>query len=84
MIKYCIIFFSQILFNIFKTHEIIYTQEKKIKELLINSVLINLISIGSMYISLEQLLSNNMIIIPIYILGSVIGKYLAFVKLNKK
>lgn len=84
MIKYFIIFFSQILFNIFKTHEIIYTQEKKIKKLLINSVFINLISIGSMYISLEQLFSNNIIIIPIYILGSVIGKYLAFIKLNKK
>ena len=77
MLEYTLIFIFQILFNVFKTLEIKYTYENKIKALLINTVLINLISIFSTYYSIEGLLKGDKIIVIVYIVGSVLGKWIA-------
>ena len=74
---YLIIFFFQVFFNIFKVLEIKYTYENQIRQLLINSVWINLVSLASVYFSIDRLLDGDMWVIPFYILGSVLGKWIA-------
>lgn len=80
--NYLLILFFQIMFNIFKVMEIKFTYENKINSLLINSVWINLVSLGSMYYSLEGLFNNDYVSIVFYILGSIIGKWFAMVHYN--
>jgi hypothetical protein len=74
---YVLIFFFQVLFNVFKTMEIKYTYENKVKELVLNSVWINLVSLGSIYFSLERLFASDWVVIVVYISGSVFGKWWA-------
>jgi hypothetical protein len=59
--------------------EIKYTYENKIKSLLVNSVWINLVSLGSMYYSLDGLFKGDYLGIIFYISGSIIGKWFAMV-----
>ena len=78
MLSYMIlfwVFFFQVLFNIFKVLEIRYTFEKQVRKLMINSVYINLVSLGSTFFSIDQLLKGNFLVIVFYIAGSVIGKW---------
>lgn len=75
MITYFLVFVSQLLFNLLKILEIKYTYEKKIKQLLINSVLINLVSLIGVYYSLNALLNEEFVVIFFYLAGSVAGKY---------
>ena len=77
IVEYILIFVFQIVFNFFKTLEIKYTYEDKLKELLINSVWINLTSLCVAYYSLENLFNHNYFVIPVYIAGSIIGKWLS-------
>ena len=77
--NYILILFFQILFNIFKVMEIKYTYENKIKSLLMNSVWINIVSLGSMYYSLDGLFKGDYLGIIFYIMGSVVGKWFAMV-----
>lgn len=69
------VFFFQVLFNIFKVLEIRYTFEKQVRKLMLNSVYINLVSLGSTFFSIDQLLKGNFLVIVFYIAGSVIGKW---------
>jgi hypothetical protein len=80
MVDYLLVLFFQILFNIFKVLEIRFTYENQLKRLLINSVLINLVSLASVYYSLERLFQNDWLVIVFYISGSVIGKWIAMTK----
>lgn len=80
MVDYLLVLFFQILFNIFKVLEIRFTYENQLKRLLINSVLINLVSLASVYYSLERLFQNDWFVILFYISGSVIGKWIAMTK----
>lgn len=80
MVDYLLVLFFQILFNIFKVLEIRFTYENQLKKLLINSVLINLVSLASVYYSLERLFQNDWFVIVFYISGSVIGKWIAMTK----
>jgi len=80
MIYYLIVFVFQVLFNIFKVLEIKYTYENKIKQLLLNSVWINVVSLAAMYFSLDRLFTGDFFVIPFYIAGSVIGKWIAMTK----
>lgn len=80
MVDYLLVLFFQILFNIFKVLEIRFTYENQLKKLLINSVLINLVSLASVYYSLERLFQNDWVVIIFYISGSVIGKWIAMTK----
>jgi uncharacterized membrane protein YfcA len=73
---YLIVFLLQVVFNILKVFEIKFTYQNKLNSLLINSVLINLISLGSVYYSIDRLFNNDWWIIVAYLLGSVLGKYI--------
>lgn len=74
---YLAIFFSQAVFNILKTYEIKFTYEEKTKHLLFNSVWINLTSIVLAYCSLDGLFKGDYMIVPFYLLGGLVGKYIA-------
>ena len=74
---YLIVFFFQTTFNIFKVLEIKYTYENKLNHLLLNSVYINIVSLGSVYFSLDRLFEGDWFVIPFYIGGSVVGKWIA-------
>ena len=60
--------------------EIKFTFENRLKDLLINSVWINLVSLATVYFSLDRLFQNDWLILPFYILGSVVGKWIAMTK----
>lgn len=77
MTNYLLILFFQIMFNIFKVMEIKFTYENNIKSLLVNSVWINLMALGSTYYSLDGLFKGDYIGIVFYIVGSIIGKWFA-------
>ena len=77
---YIIVFVFQVLFNIFKVMEIKFTFENQLRNLLINSVWINLVSLAAVYFSLDRLFQNDWLILPFYIGGSVLGKWLAMTK----
>jgi hypothetical protein len=77
---YLTVLIFQILFNIFKVKEIKYTYENKLKSLLLNSIWINLISLASVYFSLDRLFAGDWLVIPFYIGGSVLGKWIAMTK----
>ena len=79
MSNYLLILFFQVMFNIFKVMEIKFTYENKIKSLLINSVWINLMALGSTYYSLDGLFKGDYLGIIFYIAGSIIGKWFAMV-----
>ena len=74
---YILVFGFQVVFNVLKVLEIKFTYENKLTKLLINTVLINLVSIGSIFFSLERLLLGDWLVVPFYISGSVIGKWFA-------
>jgi hypothetical protein len=57
--------------------EIKYTYENKLNALMLNSVWINLVSLASVYFSLDRLFEGDWLVIPFYIGGSVVGKWIA-------
>lgn len=73
---YISVLIFQILFNIFKVLEIRYTFHHQVQKLLMNSVWINLVSLASIFYSIDALLKGNFWVIIFYIAGSVIGKYI--------
>lgn len=79
---YLLVFLFQVIFNLFRVLEIKLTYENKVGKLLINTVFINLVSIGSIFFSLERLLIGDWVVVPFYILGSVFGKWVAMTKLE--
>jgi hypothetical protein len=80
--NYIAILTFQIMFNIFKVLEIKFTYENRINRLLINSVWINLVSLASVYYSLDSLLKGDMWVLPFYIGGSVLGKWIAMTQME--
>ena len=82
MTVYFLVFMFQFFFNIFKTLEIKYTYEHKVNALLLNSVWINVVSLGSTYFALDRLLAGEWSVIVFYIGGSVVGKWFAMTKVN--
>jgi len=82
MAYYIIILFFQMAFNIFKVLEIKYTYENKIVPLMLNSVWINIISLASVYFSLDRLFAGDWLVIPFYIFGSVVGKWIAMTQME--
>ena len=71
-----IVFLSQTLFNVFKVLEIKYTYQNRVPELLINSIWINIVSLTSVYFSIESLLHGELRIVAFYIAGSILGKWI--------
>jgi hypothetical protein len=63
--------------------EIKYTYENRLKDLLLNSVWINLVSLAGMYFSLQPLLfEKDYLVLPFYIGGSVLGKWVAMTQMD--
>jgi hypothetical protein len=80
--NYIAILTFQIMFNIFKVLEIKFTYENQLNRLLLNSVWINLVSLASVYFSLDSLLKGDMWVLPFYIGGSVLGKWIAMTQMD--
>jgi hypothetical protein len=70
------------MFNIFKVLEIKFTYENQLNKLLVNSVWINLVALASVYFSLDSLLKGDMWVLPFYIGGSVLGKWIAMTQMD--
>jgi uncharacterized membrane protein YqgA involved in biofilm formation len=79
---YFLIFIFQVLFNVFKVLEIKYTFEDKLTPLLFNSIWINLVSLASVYFSIDRLFEGDWVVIFFYIAGSIIGKWIALRKME--
>jgi hypothetical protein len=71
------VFLFQFFFNIAKTFEIRYTYENQIFKLIINSIVLNTLSLASTYYSIDHLLKGNLKVIGFFILGSATGKWFA-------
>jgi len=82
MMNYIAILTFQIMFNIFKVLEIKFTYENQLTRLMLNSVWINLVSLASVYFSLDSLLRGDMWVLPFYIGGSVLGKWIAMTQME--
>jgi len=80
--NYIAILTFQIMFNIFKVLEIKFTYENQLTRLMLNSVWINLVSLASVYFSLDSLLKGDMWVLPFYIGGSVLGKWIAMTQME--
>lgn len=57
--------------------EIKYTYENKVRALLFNSLWINLVSLGSVYFSIDSMFKGEWTVMIAYIIGSVMGKWVA-------
>jgi len=81
----CILLFTfQVFFNILKTLEIRYTYNNQITKSLINTIMINVISLASLYFSIDALIQGNLYMIASYILGSFSGKFISMKYMNNK
>ncbi len=63
-----------------KVLEIKLTYENKTGDLLLNSIFINLVSLISVYYSIDNLLKGDGWIILFYVSGSVLGKWIAMTR----
>lgn len=79
-----LLFIFQFSFNILKTLEIRYTYKNELTESLINSLMINIISLASLYFSIDALIQGNLYMIASYILGSFSGKFVSMKYMNNK
>jgi len=74
---YILIFFLQFSFNISKVLEIKYTYENQLNLLILNTVVINLLTLAATYFSIDYLLKGEFLVILFYIMGGVVGKWFA-------
>jgi|688.fasta_scaffold50609_3 hypothetical protein len=81
MITYILTFCLQIVFNVLKVEEIKYSYENKTVKAVINSILINVTSLTTSYLSLKLMLEGDFKISLVYIIGSATGKWIATTKL---
>jgi hypothetical protein len=72
-----LLFIFQLSFNILKTFEIKYTFKKEINKLMLNSLMINIISLLSLYFSINALSNGDLYMIISYLLGSLTGKWVS-------
>lgn len=77
MVEYFLVFIFQVAFNILKVQEIKYSYEKLTRKLIINSLLINTLTILSLYFSMNLMLGGDWLIIIVFIIGGAIGKWVA-------
>jgi hypothetical protein len=82
IVTYVLVFVTLFAFNILKTLEIRYTYQNKLKPILLNSIGINIVSLLSNYFSINSLLKGDYFVMVIFIVGSLVGKYVAMVYFN--
>ena len=76
--EYLLIFIFQSIFNVAKVYEIKYAYENQLKGILISSTALSLLTILSTYLSIELLLAGDLKVIIVYVLGRLLGKYIAY------
>ena len=81
MLTYLTTFCLQIIFNILKVEEIKYSYENQTLNAVINSIMINVTSLTTSYLSIKLMLEGDFKISLVYIIGSAIGKWIATTKL---
>jgi hypothetical protein len=81
MLTYLTTFCLQIIFNILKVEEIKYSYENQTLKAVINSIMINVTSLTTSYLSIKLMLEGDFKISLVYIIGSAIGKWIATTKL---
>jgi hypothetical protein len=81
MVTYITTFCLQIIFNILKVEEIKYSYENQTLKAVINSIMINVTSLTTSYLSIKLMLEGDFKISLVYIIGSAIGKWIATTKL---
>ncbi len=79
-----LLFIFQFSFNILKTLEIQYTYNKQINKSLINSLMLNVIALASLYFSIDALIQGNLYMIAVYISGSLSGKFVSMKYMKEK
>ncbi len=79
-----LLFIFQFSFNILKTLEIQYTYNKQINKSLINSLMLNVIALASLYFSIDALIQGNLYMIAAYISGSLSGKFVSMKYMKEK
>lgn len=79
-----LLFIFQFSINILRTLEIQYTYNKQINKSLINSLMINVISLASLYFSIDALIQGNLYVIAAYITGSLGGKFVSMKYMKEK
>jgi uncharacterized membrane protein YqgA involved in biofilm formation len=79
-LKYIIVFFLQFSYNLLRIQEIKLTYENKLTQVLINTILMNLVILASTYYSLSMLLQGDIFIGIVYVVGAVFGKWVGLKK----
>lgn len=82
MFYYFLVALFQFSFNVLKVLEIKYTYQNKLKPLLLNSLLINAASLGSVFISIDKLLEGDYLVIPFYVGFAILGKWFAMTQVE--
>ena len=82
LLKYFIVFFLQFLYNLLRIEEIKLTYENQLRQVLINTILMNLVILASTYYSLSMLLAGDWFIGVVYVAGAVFGKWIGLRKSN--
>jgi hypothetical protein len=76
-LDYFLVFFFQVLFNILKVYEIRFSYENNTRKLVINSIMMNLMTILSFYYSLNLMISGDWKVIIVFVSGGALGKLIA-------
>ena len=79
-----LLFIFQFSFNILKTLEIQYTYNKQINKSLINSLMLNVIALASLYFSIDALIQGNLYMIAAYLSGSLGAKFVSMKYMREK
>lgn len=82
MFYYLLIFLFQFVFNVLKVLEIKFTYENKVGYLMLVSVFITIVALVSVYFSLDRLFDGDYWVVPFYVIGSVIGKWVAMTQFD--
>lgn len=79
-----LLFIFQFSINILRTLEIQHTYNKEINKSLINTLMINAISLASLYFSIDALVQGNLYAIAAYLTGSIGGKFVSMKYMKDK
>lgn len=76
--NYLLVFILQVCFNICKSLEIRFTYENRLWPILVVGLALSAMTILGVYISIGAMLEGDYYIIGVYMVGSVVGKYISF------
>lgn len=74
---YLLVFIFQVFFNILKVHEIKFSYEGNTRKLMVNSVLMNILTLLSFYYTVNLMLSGDWVVFIVFVVGGALGKFIA-------